>query len=177
MTAGPACPCVATGHTKSPTPTMRQSRMVRCGRGDTGPAGRTSLLHSAASHVPQIRVHDPTSTLGRMRGEGIHDEAAVSLLHGALRLFQICTSNSTPLSLPNFSPSCYFPSLKTSPSFLIGTKRSLGRVKFIYSMCFCQISIWELLFVLQKSCFLSIPAGTPQADCWSVQLHRESSFF
>lgn len=131
LKAEPAFPYVATENTKLATTMMRQSRMIHCVQGDTGPAGRTLLLHSAASHVTWVLVHNPTSMLGQMRGEGIHGEAAVSLLHGALRLFQICVSNSTPLPLPNFSLSCYFPSLKTSPSSLISMKCSLERVKFI----------------------------------------------
>ena len=134
---------------------MRQSRMIHCVQGDTGPAGHTLLLHSAASHVTRVLVHNPTSTLGQMRGEGIHGEAAVSLLHGVLCLFQICISNSTPLSLPNFSLSSYFPSLKTSLSFLISMKCSLGRVKFILFNVFLldkhlgtAICLAEVLFPL-----------------------------
>lgn len=131
LKAEPAFPCVATENTKLAITMMKESGMIHHGRGDTGPAGRTSLLHAAASHVPQVLVHNPTPTLGWMRGEGIHDEAEVVLLTGALCLFQICISNSIPLCLPNFSLSSYFPSLKTSLSFLISMKHSLGRVEFI----------------------------------------------
>lgn len=131
LKAKPVFPYVATENTKVAATMMKQSRMIHCVQETAGPAGCTLLLHSAASHVTRVLVHNPTSTLGQMRGEGIHGEAAVSLLHGALHLFQICISNSTPLSLPNFSLLWYFPSLETSPSFFISMKHSLERVKFL----------------------------------------------
>lgn len=81
---------------------MRPSRKICCVQGHTGPAD-TLWLHSAASHVTRILVHNRTSMLG-WKDERIHGGAAVSLLHGALRLFQICISNYSSLPPKFLSP-------------------------------------------------------------------------
>lgn len=39
---------------------MRQNRRILCIQGDSGPAGCTLLLHSSASHITPLPIHNPS---------------------------------------------------------------------------------------------------------------------
>lgn len=130
----PAFVCVATENTKLAPTMMRQSRMIHCVQGDTGPARRTLLLHLAASNVTHVPVHNPTSMPGQMRGERIHSEAAVLLLRDALCLLQICIS--TP-SLPPKLLSLLLFSITEDWVFSSAWNVHWKESSLFCSMCFC----------------------------------------
>lgn len=113
-------------------------------------------------HIPCCSTHHthPSTILGPLREEKGLKRFIIKLQTPCcmVLLFQICISSSSSLSFPSFSSPCYFPSLKTSPSFLISVKLSLERVKFIlFNVLLLDKHLWtticlaEVLFPLDTS--------------------------
>lgn len=143
---------------------MRQNRRILCIQGDSGPAGCTLLLHSSASHITPFPSTIPVQA-GMDQGWRVHGEAAFSLLCSVLLLFQICISSFAPLSLPIFPLFRYFPSLKTSPSFLISVKCSLWRVKFIlFNVLLLDKHLWTAICLAEV--LFPFDTGRQPASCF-----------